>query len=130
MKQISLLFSFWLGTIVLSFGTPLQNQATESGAAAPDKGSNTGPVMISRRSLHHDVSAPLRDLAKAASKPRPTLHQVREAEEVKVIPLPSGFKPANEPDPVLQNRILFSSVSKVNQEEAKLAPVLGEQMNL
>lgn len=119
MKQLSLLFCFCLGTILSSFGTPLQNQAGESASAA---GPNSGPVMVVRKNLHHDVSAPLRDLAKA--RPHPEQPKRHEAEEVKVISLPSGFKPANEPDPVLQDRILQSSVSKVNPA-ANLAPVAG-----
>jgi uncharacterized repeat protein (TIGR01451 family) len=49
--------------------------------------------------LRHDVSKPLRDLA---ANP-PALAQVQqEADQLKVIPLPSGFKPATEPDAALQ----------------------------
>ena len=51
--------------------------------------------------MRHDVSAPLRDLAK--NSPAVQLGAA-EADELKVIPLPSGFKPASEPDTVLQKR--------------------------
>lgn len=49
--------------------------------------------------MQHDVSAPLRDLAKTtpAVQSGPT-----DADDLKVIPLPSGFKPSSEPDTVLQ----------------------------
>ncbi len=55
--------------------------------------------MLSRQDLQHDVSAPLRDLAKTtpAVQSGPT-----DADDLKVIPLPSGFKPSSEPDTVLQ----------------------------
>jgi uncharacterized repeat protein (TIGR01451 family) len=49
--------------------------------------------------LRHDVSKPLRDLA---ANP-PALAQVQqEADQLKMIPLPSGFKSATEPDAALQ----------------------------
>src|SRR5262252_3627926 len=56
-----------------------------------------GPTV--RTDLKHDVSPPLRDLAKSAQLPPagPV-----EADDLREIPLPSGFKPANQPDSVLQ----------------------------
>jgi uncharacterized repeat protein (TIGR01451 family) len=54
--------------------------------------------------VRHDVSPPLRDLvkaAKAAAQGAPATAP-HEAEELRLIPLPEGFKPQGEPDPVLQ----------------------------
>ncbi len=56
-----------------------------------------GPVV--RTELRHDVSPPLRDLAKNA--PAQQLGPA-EADELKTIPLPPGFKPADQPDTALQ----------------------------
>ncbi len=56
--------------------------------------------MTVRNELKHDVSPPLSDLVKAA--PPPESGPPREVEELRLLPLPSGFKPAGEPDPVLQ----------------------------
>ncbi|MBZ5521076.1 MAG: DUF11 domain-containing protein [Acidobacteriia bacterium] len=61
---------------------------------------SAGQVLITRKDVHHDVSPALRDLAKTA--PAPPADAAHEAEEIRSIPLPSGFKPATEPDPVLQ----------------------------
>src|SRR5215813_1614564 len=58
-----------------------------------------GQNLVVRPELRHDVSAPLRDLAKIA--PAVELGP-QEADELKMIPLPSGFKPAGVPDSVLQ----------------------------
>jgi uncharacterized repeat protein (TIGR01451 family) len=63
--------------------------------------------------LHHDVSPPLRDLGK---NPRVLQPGPAEAEDLKVIPLPSGFKPAGEPDRVLQSAVV--------QKTAELAPTI------
>src|SRR5262249_10645907 len=52
-----------------------------------------------RTDLKHDVSPPLRDLAKTAP---PLTAGPLEADDLRAIPLPSGFKPANQPDTVLQ----------------------------
>lgn len=49
--------------------------------------------------VHHDVSRPLRDLAKTAPE---QVAVEREAEPARFIPLPAGLKPAADPDPVLQ----------------------------
>ncbi|HKF22128.1 MAG TPA: DUF11 domain-containing protein [Candidatus Angelobacter sp.] len=62
-------------------------------------GSVQGQTLKVRSDVHHDVSPPLRDLAKTAGLPAA---EQEEGEPVRAIPLPSGFKPANEPDPVLQ----------------------------
>jgi uncharacterized repeat protein (TIGR01451 family) len=59
-----------------------------------------GQTLVVRPELRHDVSPPLRDLAKNA--PAQELGP-READELKIIPLPPGFKPAGEPDTVLQS---------------------------
>src|SRR5713226_6237174 len=58
-----------------------------------------GQNLVVRPEVRHDVSPPLRDLAKIA--PAQELGP-READELKMIPLPPGFKPAGEPDTVLQ----------------------------
>jgi uncharacterized repeat protein (TIGR01451 family) len=62
------------------------------------------PTMVVRQNISHDVSKPLRDLAKNTPVFKPEAQE--EAEEVKVIPLGSGFKPASEPDPVLQKPVM------------------------
>src|SRR5262245_50496088 len=69
---------------------------------------------VVRSDVHHDVSPPLRDLAKIA----PTQEGEREeAEELPLIPLPSGFKPASEPDSVHQQTAVPADVT--------LAPTIG-----
>jgi uncharacterized repeat protein (TIGR01451 family) len=55
-------------------------------------------TMDVRTDVRHDVSPPLRDLMKS---PAPATGQP-EQDEILMIPHPSGFKPADEPDPVLQ----------------------------
>jgi hypothetical protein len=57
------------------------------------------PTMESRPAARHDLSPPLRDLMKNAPM---SGGREEEGEEVRVIPHPPGFKPAEEPDPVLQ----------------------------
>jgi uncharacterized repeat protein (TIGR01451 family) len=64
--------------------------------------------------LKHDVSPPLRELVKAAQT-SPSTQQ--EAEEVRPIPLPPGFKPASEPDLALQRTTAAAP--------AELGPTLG-----
>src|SRR5262245_337950 len=61
--------------------------------------SDKHPTIVVRHETNHDVSPPLRDLMKGAP-PVPQIEE--EAEEVKLIPLPSGFKPAHVPDRALQ----------------------------
>jgi uncharacterized repeat protein (TIGR01451 family) len=58
-----------------------------------------GQVQSTLTDVHHDVSRPLRELAKTA--PAQAADQ-REAEPIRVIPVPVGMKPAGDPDPVLQ----------------------------
>ena len=58
--------------------------------------------MTVRRQVHHDVSAPLRDLIKVAP---PASLVRREAEPVRRIPLPPGFAPLAE-DPVRQQTVV------------------------
>src|SRR6516225_6429268 len=65
-----------------------------SSSAAQDQ---QNPIV--RNEMRHDVSRPLSELIKNA--PAPAGGQP-EADEMLVIPHPSGFKPADEPDPVLQ----------------------------
>ncbi|HXB21665.1 MAG TPA: hypothetical protein VNV88_09800, partial [Candidatus Solibacter sp.] len=75
-------------------------------------------IQIVRSDVHHDVSAPLRDLLQvnqgAAAFPLP---QEEEAEPVRPIPLPSGLKPATDPDLAHQS-VAFSA-------PAQLAPTAG-----
>src|SRR5262249_42811840 len=63
------------------------------------QGPTQGPTIGVGGETTHDVSPPLRDLMKGAP-PVPQIEE--EAEEVKLIPLPSGFKPAHVPDRALQ----------------------------
>src|SRR5258708_19973539 len=63
---------------------------------------STTTGMTVRHDVHHDVSAPLGDLIKAA--PAPSLVQ-HEAEPVGRIPLPPGLSP-NAEDPVLQTSVV------------------------
>jgi hypothetical protein len=58
-----------------------------------------GQILITRQDVRHDVSPPLRDLVKTTQPPEST---PREAEQLRLIPLPDGFKPPNDPDPALQ----------------------------
>lgn len=66
-------------------------------------------IQIVRSDVHHDVSAPLRDLLQmnqgAAAFP---LSQEEEAEPVRPIPLPAGLKPATDPD-LAQQSVAFSA---------------------
>jgi hypothetical protein len=59
-----------------------------------------GQVQSTLTDVHHDVSRPLRDLASTA--PAEATVAPREAEPVRLIPIPPGVKPAGDPDPVLQ----------------------------
>src|SRR6266700_6465817 len=56
----------------------------------------SGQIQIVRTDVHHDVSPPLRDLAKNAPLPEP---EEREAEESKFIPLASGYNQPRRPIP-------------------------------
>ena len=58
--------------------------------------------MTVRRQVHHDVSAPLRDLITLAPQPSLVKH---EAEPVRRIPLPQGLAPLEE-DPVRQTSVV------------------------
>src|SRR5260370_27313300 len=57
-----------------------------------------GQTLVVPSEVKHDVSLPLRELVKTA---QPVQQEREEGEEVKLIPLPPGFKPADVPDPVL-----------------------------
>ena len=61
-----------------------------------------GQTPVVRKELRHDVSRPLRDLA---MEPPSQPVGPAEADNLKMIPLPSGFKPASEPDSVLQKAV-------------------------
>ncbi len=63
----------------------------------------TQSLMTVRKQVHHDVSAPLRDLIKAA--PAPQFVVRHEAEPVRRIPLPAGLAPLAE-DPVRQQTVV------------------------
>jgi uncharacterized repeat protein (TIGR01451 family) len=69
---------------------------------------------VVRQELSHDVSPPLRELAKTPPALPAGPH---EADELKLLPLPSGFKPAGEPDAALQRTAAVAP--------AELAPTLG-----
>src|SRR5215471_1973217 len=91
-----------------------------SQVAPPIAASKDGPVIVTRQTLHHDVSLPLRDLAaQRALAPLPP--QEREVDEVKVIPLRPGYKPVSEPDTVLQRTIAQTSA----EAASTLGPVAG-----
>ena len=79
-------------TLLLCFSLSALAQSTTTG-------------MTVRHDVHHDVSAPLRDLIQSA--PAPSLVQ-REAEPVGRIPLPPGLSP-NAEDPVLQTSVVPST---------------------
>ncbi len=57
-------------------------------------------IRIVRSNVHHDVSLPLRDLLRMQNALAPSSQE--EAEPLRLIPVPSGLKPATDPDPVLQ----------------------------
>jgi uncharacterized repeat protein (TIGR01451 family) len=57
--------------------------------------------MVVHTDLHHDVSPPLSALAEMAQH-EITVPRLGEAEEVRSLPKRAGFKPPQEPDPVLQ----------------------------
>ncbi len=65
-----------------------------------------GQILITRQEVKHDISPPLRDLAQKA--PAAPQEQPHEAEELRLIPLPQGLKPAEVPDPVLQTTRVMS----------------------
>jgi len=69
---------------------------------------------IVRNELHHDVSRPLRELAANPPTSAPGPH---EADELKMLPLPPGFKPASEPDAALQKTAVAAPT--------ELAPTVG-----
>ena len=74
----------------------------------------SGQIRIVWTGVQHDVSPSLSDLVETASGPAP---EEREAEELRFIPLPPGFKPAEEPDKVLPRTTAAVS--------PHLAPTLG-----
>lgn len=93
-----------------------------------------GQTPLVRNEVKHDVSAPLRDMVKTASV-RQEGHE--EAEPVRTIPLPPGFKPPEEPDPALQRTTAAanpgSSVTLINNFEGignGLAGVNGFQVQV
>lgn len=98
---------------------------TFASAQSPSGGSSSNPknapAPLVRQNVHHDVSQPLRDLARNAPAVGATPQEEEAAEEVKVIPLPSGFKPATEPDSVLQDSLPIRD----NAAAAAFAPAMG-----
>jgi uncharacterized repeat protein (TIGR01451 family) len=62
-----------------------------------------GQVQSTLTDVHHDVSRPLRDMAKTAPAQAATAPE--EDEPIRSIPIPPGVKPAGDPDPVLQRTI-------------------------
>ena len=56
-------------------------------------------TMIVQQDIQHDVSLPLREMIKMAPEAG---REAAEAEELRTIPLQTGYKPAEEPDSVLQ----------------------------
>src|SRR6478752_6449491 len=60
----------------------------------------SGQVQSTFTDVHHDVSRPLRDMAKTA--PAQAVTAPAEDEPIRPIPIPPGTKPAGDPDPVLQ----------------------------
>ena len=68
-------------------------------------------VLITRPDEHHDVSPALRDLViQADTAARPVEVAPHEAEPLRIIPLPDGFKPASEPDSVQQRTAITAPV--------------------
>ncbi|HEY6348648.1 MAG TPA: hypothetical protein VI636_04480 [Candidatus Angelobacter sp.] len=78
-----------------------------------------GQIRTIQTDVQHDVSLPLRDLARSA--PFPAIVAPEEAEPLRVIPLPPGFKPASEPDAVLQQKMAAAPDA--------LAPTMGLNFN-
>src|SRR5215467_3810029 len=98
------------GFLPLSFVCLLLIIPSYGAGPAAEASSNNNRAIVTRHELHHDISQPLRDLAAGSA---PALQRIeREADEIKVIPLPSGFKPANEPDPVLQSAVIKRSADQ------------------
>jgi uncharacterized repeat protein (TIGR01451 family) len=95
-----LFFGLVLSFLLLTFSTRSSGQTTVPASDAERNLSlATGPVRIVVTDVKHDVSLPLRDLASVAIGGE---REPREAEEVRNIPVRSGYKPADQPDPVLQ----------------------------
>src|SRR5579863_215972 len=67
-----------------------------------------GQTIVVHNEVHHDVSAPLRDMVQTAA-PAPPAEEPEEAEPVRTIPLPPGFKPPAEPDQALQRTTAASN---------------------
>src|SRR5260370_24194760 len=61
-----------------------------------------GQTPVVRKELRHDVSRPLRDLA---IEPPSQPVGPAEADNLKMVPLPSGFRPHSEPDSLLQKAV-------------------------
>ncbi|HEV2963125.1 MAG TPA: hypothetical protein VG649_14945, partial [Candidatus Angelobacter sp.] len=98
MRFIAMLFQFSGGPFFQRsgfFSKALVLVALFLGFALPSH----GQVLITRQDVRHDVSPPLRDLVKTTQPPEST---PREAEQLRLIPLPDGFKPPDAPDPILQ----------------------------
>jgi hypothetical protein len=99
LQQIKVLLT---GLIVIALCTTVLAQ---SAGSQPGLQITKG-VQIVRSNVHHDVSPPLADLIKMRHDALSDSLQEREAEPVRPIPLPPGFKPEAEPDPVHQKTTL------------------------
>ena len=112
---------FWLSAVGLStLGLLAPVQAQDKAMTHEHKAARP-PLLVVRSDVHHDVSPPLRDLMKNA----PLVPQTQEeAEEVKLIPLPSGFKPADVPDRALQPPFAAAATSAA-QTPLALTPGLN-----
>jgi uncharacterized repeat protein (TIGR01451 family) len=69
---------------------------------------------VVRNDVQHDLSPPLRDLAKLS--PKPESEPEEDAEELHVIPLRPGYKPAEQPDLVLQSAAANAVPAAANPE--------------
>jgi hypothetical protein len=78
-------------------------------------------TMSVRKEVRHDVSPPVRELPRISAAARVERH---EAEPVRPIPLPTGMKPHELPDPVLQ-RIPARVSSKLVVTAKKNFPGIG-----
>ena len=103
MTHFKLFNRFIVVSLFICFFSWLVPAFAQTAVTQPDTSSNflmTGPgSRVVLTDIQHDVSPPLRELAKGAMIEK---IEPREAEELRQIPLVQGFKPAEQPDAVLQ----------------------------
>ena len=84
---------------------------------------SAGQNLAVRNEVKHDVSAPLREMVKDATL---LPEEPKEAEPVRTVPLPPGFKPSDVPDPVLQKTTATTAATTVSSPALASISILNQ----